>query len=214
MGISSFLALLSSAKKYIISIQNDINHNFEVVMDFITDFFSGKDLKFIISQLIGFIAAALLLFSFQQRTHKKIVAMQFCSGILFALQYFLLGAYEGMVGNAVGFVRSITYCFRGKSKFVDSIACPIIFAVLAGIGGAVTYQSPASLLPMAAMIISSFVMWNPRTQQLRALTLPTSLMWLIYNIICGSVSGIVTEVLNELSIIIGLFRFREKKTDK
>lgn len=181
-------------------------------MDFIRSFFEGKDTTFIISQVIGFIAAALLLFSYQQRTHRRIVAMQFCSGLLFALQYFLLGAYEGMVGNIVGFSRSVAFCFRGKSKFVDSIACPIVFAVLAGIGGAITYESPVSLLPMTAMIISSFVMWNPKTQELRALTIPTSLMWLIYNIICGSYSGTATEILCLISIFIGLFRFRNKKT--
>ncbi len=180
-------------------------------MDFITGFFEGKDTTFIISQVIGFFAAALLLFSFQQRTHRRIVLMQFCSGLLFALQYLLLGAYEGMVGNIVGFSRSVAFCFRGKSKFVDSIACPIVFAVLAGIGGAITYETPISLLPMAAMIISSFVMWNPKTQELRALTIPTSLMWLIYNIICGSYSGTATEILCLLSIFIGLFRFRNKK---
>lgn len=180
-------------------------------MDFITSFFTNNDTTFIISQIIGFIAAALLLFSFQQRTHRRIVAMQFCSGLLFALQYFMLGAYEGMVGNIIGFTRSIVYCFRGKSKFADSIFCPVVFAILAGLGGLITYTSPVSLLPMAAMMISSFVMWNPKTQELRALTLPTSLMWLIYNIICNSYSGTLTEILSEISIIIGLIRFRNKK---
>lgn len=181
-------------------------------MDIIENYFADKDATFIVSQIIGFIAAALLLLSFQQKTHRRILAMQFCSGILFATQYCLLGAYEGMVGNIVGFVRSIAYCFRGKSKIVDHIACPIIFALLAGAGGLLTYTGPASLLPMAAMMISSFVCWNPRTQQLRALTMPTSAMWLIYNVICGSVSGTVTEILNLASIVIGLFRFRNKKS--
>lgn len=183
-------------------------------MEFITSFFEGKDLKFIISQTIGLIAAVLLLFSFQQRTHKRIVLMQFCSGLLFALQYFLLGAYEGMVGNIIGFTRSIAYCFRGKSRFTDSIFCPILFSILAGLGGLLTYTSLASLLPMAAMMISSFVMWSPKTQQLRALTVPTSLMWLVYNVICNSWSGTVTEICNLISIAIGLFRFRKKKDGK
>lgn len=179
-------------------------------MDFLTNYFSGKDTKFIISQLIGFVAAALLLLSFQQRTHRRIVVMQACSGFLFAVQYFLLGAYEGMIGNVVGFTRSIAYSFRGKSKAVDHIACPVVFAILAGLGGLATYTNPASLLPMAAMMISSFAIWSPKTQQLRALTMPTSAMWLVYNVICSSYSGIVTEVLNLISIVIGLIRFRKK----
>ncbi|MBE6820198.1 MAG: YgjV family protein [Ruminococcaceae bacterium] len=179
-------------------------------MDFLTNYFSGKDTTFIVSQLIGFVAAALLLLSFQQRTHKRIVVMQACSGFLFAVQYFMLGAYEGMIGNVVGFTRSIAYSFRGRSKTVDHIACPVVFAILACLGGLATYTSPASLLPMAAMMISSFVIWSPKTQQLRALTMPTSAMWLVYNVICSSYSGIVTEVLNLISIIIGLIRFRKK----
>ena len=180
-------------------------------MDFIKNYFCENDVTFIISQLIGAVAATLLLLSFQQRTHKRIVVMQIFSGLLFSVQYLMIGAYEGMVGNIVGLTRGIAYSFRNKSKLVDSFACPVIFAILAGLGGLVTYSSPVSLLPMSAMMISSFVLWNPKTQQLRALTLPTSLMWLIYNIICHSYSGIITEVLSEISIIIGLIRFRTKK---
>lgn len=180
-------------------------------MAFITKFFSGSDAVFIVSQCIGTIAAALLLLSFQQRTHRRIVVMQAFSGFLFAVQYLMLGAFEGMAGNIVGLIRAIIYSFRGKSKFIDSLACPVIFACLAIICGAITYSSPASLLPMLAMAISSFVMWSPKTQKLRALTLPTSLMWLIYNILCRSYSGTATEICCEISIIIGLIRFRDKK---
>ncbi len=179
-------------------------------MDFIKEYFAGKDTVFIISQIIGLLAAAILLFSFQQRTHKRIVAMQACSGMLFAIQYLMIGAFEGMAGNIIGMIRSVIFLFRGKSKFVDSLACPIVFAALAAISGIITYSSFSSLLPMAAMMISSFVMWNPKTQQLRALTVPTSLMWLIYNIINSSYSGTATEIFNLLSIAIGLFRFRKK----
>lgn len=181
-------------------------------MEFIKNYFADKDITFIISQFIGFVAAAILLLSFQQKTHKRIVAMQACSGLLFAVQYLMIGAYAGMAGNLVGVIRSLVYMQRGKSKFADSIACPIVFAVIAAISGILTYEKPISLLPMAAMIISSFVMWSPKTQKLRALTMPTSAMWLIYNVLEKSYSGTVTEIFNLLSIIIALIRFRKKKT--
>lgn len=180
-------------------------------MDYLKNIYEEKGIIYIISQIIGFVAAALLLLSYQQPTHKRIVTVQACAGFLFAIQYLLLGEYAGAVGNVVSFIRCITYYFRGRSKFADSIACPIIFSLLAGAGGILTYTGQISLLPMAAMMISSFVIWSPKTQKLRALTMPTSIMWLIYNISCGSISGTITEILSELSIIIGLFRFRKKK---
>lgn len=179
-----------------------------------TDFFENKDTMFIISQLISAIATLLLLFSFQQKTHKKIVLMQAASGVLFGIQYMLLGAYEGMICNYIGAVRSIAYSFRGKSKIVDSIFCPIVFAIVFVISGIITYKNIFSLLPIVAMFIASFVLWSPKTQQLRALTMPTSAMWLVYNAVSHSYVAVLTEVLNLISIIIALIRFRSTKEVK
>ena len=83
-------------------------------MDFLSEFVAKNSPKIIVSQLIGFVASGLLLFSFQQRTHKRIVAMQAFSGFLFAVQYYMLGAYEGMAGNIVGMTRAVAYYFRGR----------------------------------------------------------------------------------------------------
>lgn len=183
-------------------------------MEKIGSFFLGKGTVYLISQIIGIIAAVLLLFSFQQRTHKRIVVMQACAGLLFGIQYLMLGAYEGMACNFIGMFRSFTYSFRNKSKIVDSVLCPTFFAIAFGISAIITYKNLFSFLPLVAMVISSFVLWIPQTQKLRALTLPTSAMWLVYNIACGSVVATATEIFCEVSIIIGLIRFREKKAKK
>lgn len=178
------------------------------------NFFENTDTQFIISQIISAIATLLLLLSFQQKTHKRIVLMQAVSGLLFGIQYMMLGAYEGMICNYIGAVRSVVYSFRNKSKIVDSIFCPIVFAIIFVISGIVTYQNIFSLLPIVAMFIASFVLWSPKTQQLRALTMPTSAMWLIYNAVSHSYVAVLTEVLNLISITIGLIRFRNKKDVK
>lgn len=180
----------------------------------IMNFFENTDTQFIISQIISAIATLLLLLSFQQKTHKRIVLMQAVSGLLFGIQYMMLGAYEGMICNYIGAVRSVVYSFRNKSKIVDSIFCPIVFAIIFVISGIVTYQNIFSLLPIVAMFIASFVLWSPKTQQLRALTMPTSAMWLIYNAVSHSYVAVLTEVLNLISITIGLIRFRNKKDVK
>lgn len=177
----------------------------------LTEIISQKGAAFVASQVISVIAAAALLLSFQQRTHRKIVAMQAFSGLLFATQYFLLGAYEGMICNVIGMLRATTYYFRGKSKFIDSVFCPLLFAAAFVVSGIVTYKNPYSLLPTGAMVIASFVMWSPKTQKLRALTLPSSFMWLVYNAACSSYVACLTEMLCEVSIVIGLIRFRKKK---
>lgn len=162
---------------------------------------------FVVSQVFSIIATVLLLLSYQQKTHKRIVMMQAVSGLLFGTQYLMIGAFEGMMCNYIGMVRAITYSFRNKSKAVDSVICPAFFAIAFIISGIFTYESPLSLLPSVAMVFSSFVMWIPKTQELRALSLPTCAMWLIYNIKANALVAIFTEVFNILSIFIALLRF-------
>lgn len=168
---------------------------------------------YLISQIISIIATFFLLISYQQRTHKRIVCMQAIAGLLFGTQYLMIGQYAGMICNYLGMVRGICYSFRTKSKIIDSPVFPCVFAVLFAASIVFTYESPVSLLPTVAMMISSFVLWNIKAQQLRALTLPTSIMWLIYNASCGAVVAVGTELLSEVSIFIGLFRFRKKKSE-
>ncbi len=162
---------------------------------------------YLFSQFLSIVATVLLLLSYQQKTHRRIVIMQAFSGLLFGTQYLMIGAYEGMMCNYIGMIRSISYSFRGKNKFADSVICPAIFASAFIVSGFFTYESPLSLLPTVAMVISSFVMWIPKTQELRVLSLPTCAMWLIYNIYSNAAIAVLTEVFNIVSIVIALIRF-------
>ncbi len=182
-------------------------------MNAIKNLIAENGIVYLISQIISIIATFFLLLSYQQRTHRRIVCMQAIAGLLFGTQYLMIGEYAGMICNYLGMVRGVCYSFRKKSKIVDSPIMPCIFAVLFAASTVFTYESPVSLLPTVAMIISSFVLWNIKAQQLRALTLPTSVMWLIYNASCGAVVAVGTELLSEVSIFIGLFRFRKKKEE-
>lgn len=180
-------------------------------MDKINSIIAEKGIVYLISQIISAVATLFLLFSFQRKNHRSILLMQAVSGMLFGIQYMMIGAPSGAICNFVGMARSFTYSFRTRSKIVDHIACPIFFSIAFACCGIFTVNSLFSILPICAMIISSFVTWNPKTQQLRALTLPTSVMWLIYNASCGSLVAVITELSSEVSIIIGLIRFRKRK---
>ena len=180
-------------------------------MERINTLISEKGVIYLISQIVSIIATLFLLFSYQMKKHRSIVLMHSMASLLFGLQYLMIGLYGGALCNFVGMIRSYTYSYRTKSKFVDNIMCPIIFSIAFAAVGYFTFETMLSLLPICAMIISSFVTWNPKTQQLRALTLPTSAMWLVYNFVGGSVVAVGAEIMSEISIIIGLIRFRKRK---
>ena len=167
-----------------------------------------------IGQIIGFVAMGIIVFSYQQKSHKRILTFQMVSGLLFTLHYLFLGAYTGCISNLIGAGRSAVYAGRGKSAFTSFKLWPVIFSVVFTVSGILTWDNIFSVFPMIAMISSSVVLWIDSPKINRAFSIPTSACWLIYNIANLSYAGIATEIFVLSSIIIGMIRLDRKKTDK
>lgn len=166
-----------------------------------------------IGQIIGFIAMAIIVISYQQKSHKNILSFQMVSGLLFTVHYILLGAYTGAIMNLLGAFRSLVYANRGK-KWASAIIWPIIFSIGFLISGILTWKDIYSIFPMIAMLMSSVVLWIEKPKINRAFSIPTSTCWLIYNIKEMSIPGIVTEIFVLSSIIIGIVRLDIKRKEK
>ncbi len=163
-----------------------------------------------IGQVVGFIAMAIIVISYQQKTHKNILVFQMVSGLLFTAHYILIGAYTGAIMNLVGAFRSLVYSNRNK-KWASSIIWPILFSIGFLISGILTWENAFSVLPLIAMLMSSVVLWIEKPKINRIFSLPTSTCWLIYNIKTDSLAGIATEVFILTSIVIGIIRLDIKK---
>lgn len=153
---------------------------------------------------------AIIVVSYQQKTHKNILIFQMASGLLFTVHYILLGAYTGAIMNLLGSFRSLVYANRSK-KWASSVIWPILFSIAFLISGILTWDNVFSIFPLIAMLMSSVVLWIEQPKINRMLSLPTSTCWLIYNIKTVSIAGIVTEIFVLTSIIIGIFRLDIKK---
>lgn len=155
----------------------------------------------------------IIVISYQQKSHKNILAFQMVSGLLFTVHYLLLGAYTGAIMNLLGALRSLVYSNRGK-KWSSSIAWPIGFSIAFLISGILTWDNVFSVFPLIAMLMSSIVLWIEQPKINRILSLPTSGCWLIYNIKTLSYPGIITEIFVLSSIVIGIIRLDIKRNNK
>ncbi len=164
-----------------------------------------------IGQIIGFVAMGIIVFSYQQKSHKNILTFQMVSGLLFTIHYFLIGAYTGCISNLIGAGRSAIYANRGKNAFTSFKLWPVIFSVVFIASGIPTWLNLFSAFPMIAMVVSSVVLWIDSPKINRALSIPTSACWLIYNIATLSYAGIATEIFVLSSIIIGMIRLDRKQ---
>lgn len=164
----------------------------------------------VLTQIIGIAAMIFSLFSFQMNRHKHIMIMQILATSLFGLQYFLLGAYTGMAVDAVAVVRGIVFYNKDK-KWASSNIWIAVFIIMFIVSGIFTWQGPSSLLMTGAMILNTFSFSFTKPKLVRSTILISSPLVLIYNIITGSIGGIINEICVELSSVVGLLRYDVKR---
>ncbi|MBR5236903.1 MAG: YgjV family protein [Clostridia bacterium] len=163
-----------------------------------------------IAQILGIFGFILSVLTYQQNTHKRIVAVQLAAGICFTTHFYLIEAYTGALLNAIGVLRSLVYLFKDK-KWAASNLWIVFFSLLCTGACIYTWSGVLSLLPAIAMIFTSVAFGVNNPKLTRQLSFPSSPLWLIYNLINRSYGGVLTEVFNIVSILVGMLRFDRKK---
>lgn len=166
----------------------------------------------ILIRIVGMAGFLLMITSFQMNTRRGILGFQVASSFCFLVQFLLLGATTGAILNIISATRCITYIFKGKNKLLSGPFLPSLMITACLLTAYFTYDGPVSLLPCAAMILTSISMWQSEPKMVRLIGIPGNPMWLIYNIFCHSWEGVLTESFCIASIIIGMIRFDFKKT--
>lgn len=164
----------------------------------------------LIGQIVGFVAVALGFVSFQMRTQKQLLVVQFVTTLTFCLHYYLIGATSGLVLNLLGAVRNLAYYYREKPLFSGK-KCPIFFALLMGVAGVLTWQGAYSLFVVAGLVINTICLSFAQPQKIRASILVTSPLVLVYDVFVSSFGGVIYESVVIVSSIIGLLRFRKQQ---
>ena len=152
--------------------------------------------------IIGLIA---MIISYLQTKRKNILLGKLAADISKVLHYICLGAFSGMVPNAVGILRESVYLNREKHSWADSPLWPAVFITLNVVIGSFTYKTPVDILPIAASAFATLSFWFKSPILTKAVSLPATSAFLIYDIIVGSAS-LLTEIFTLAAIITGLSR--------
>lgn len=165
----------------------------------------------IIGQIVGIIAMLTMCISYQFKKSPQIFLTQLIASFLFSVHFLLIGAYTGLILNAVELLRGYLL-YREDKKWTGSYPVIIIITALMGLGGILTWEGWYSLFPTLAMVAGTPLLWTRKEKVIRFTGLfLISPFWLIYNIRVLSIAGIINESLNIGSIIISLIRYRGKK---
>lgn len=149
---------------------------------------------------------------FQFKKHKHIVLCKMLSTFCFATQYFLLGAYTGAWMDLISSFRNFLFYWFVKKKF-STLPVIIVFSIFLIIITATTWSGWFSLLPLIAKLLSTVSYGMKKERLLRLITLPSCILWVIYNCIVGSYEAALGDALTFVSIMVAIYKFDIRKED-
>ena len=145
---------------------------------------------------------------------RKSWAMAYC-GMAAALSValMLLGAVTGGVSYIINTFRS--FCLGSRWKFAKSRTMCAAICLMQVLALALTWAGWISLLPVAANIAATIAGYTRNGRTIRVVgMLVNSPMWMVYNLICGSMAGVLDEAVTEVSMLVSIMRFGWKNLDK
>ena len=172
-----------------------------------------EQIIYIIGQILGIVAIAMGFISYQTRTQKGLLLMQFATCAVFCLHYLMIGAFTATAMNSIGVVRNAVYYFREKKGSTNKLL-PIIFAVIMAIVGIITWEAWYSVFVFAGLIINTLCLAFRDPQNVRRSILVSSPLVIAYDVFVLSIGGVVYESVVIVSSIIGIVRHSESRLQK
>ena len=169
--------------------------------------------KDIIIQAIGILGLLINILAFQLKKHNHIVYGKMTSELIFSVQYIFLGAWTAAVLDFISVIRNLIFCKLVK-KNLSTTPVIIVFGIFVIVTGVVTFDGFGSLLPIAAKLLTTVSYGMKNEKLLRLITLPSCIMWTIYNFAVGSVGGAVADMLTLGSLLIAMYKYDYRKQEK
>lgn len=159
-------------------------------------------------RILGIIALILCVIPFQFKKHKHIVLCKMASELMFAVQYFLMGphAYTGACLDLISGGRNFLF-YKLVEKKKSTLPVIILFSAFMMVLGGITWAGWLSLLPVCAKVLSTVSYGMKNEKLLRFITLPSCILWIIYNITVGGWEAMISDALSLISIVIAIWKF-------
>lgn len=165
----------------------------------------------LIAQGFGLLGMAFAFWSFQKKENNAFFILQALCGVMFAINYGMIGAVSGLLFNLAGVLRG--FLFRKSDRvtwkliavetaFLLCITVSLVFYTRGAL------QIVLSLLTYSALAAGTYVMWTGSGKNIRYIQLfYVSPAWLVYNIFNFTLGGILCESFNMISAIVSFIRY-------
>ena len=169
-------------------------------------------MKIIIPQIIGLLAVATFLISYQQKKRGSIILFNVISRCLYILQYVLLGAFAGAALDILGAISSVI-AGKKNSGFIKKHTVLVLISLNAciiavGTAIAIINQSWIDLFSIVGVLLHTSAFWISSEKIIRRVSLLGSPFWFIYNFLSKAYGSALGDILTMCSIIVAMIRYR------
>lgn len=141
------------------------------------------------AQLFGYVAFVLGVGSFLQKNDRRFKLFMFSECIAYVIHFWLLGNPTAVASSAISAIRSALSLYT-RSVWVA------IAVVVVNIGLGITLvQHWWNWFPLVASCVGTLALFLLHGIQMRVLMLLGTLLWVINNIISGSIGGTALELV-------------------
>ena len=161
----------------------------------------------LIGHILGFISVGLFFYSYQRTKKSKIMIIQTVATALSCVQYLLIGAFSGFALNIVCIIRNFIFFYRDRNRSTK-LTSPVLLALCLAVVSIFSWEGIHSLLITLGLVVNTVCMGIFNAKTFRKTILISSSLILIYNIFASSYSGILSESMSLISVIIGIVRYR------
>lgn len=141
------------------------------------------------AQLVGYVALVLGVSAFLQKSDTKLKVLITGESIAYVVHFFLLGNFTASGSAMISCVRNLTSL---KSRSPWWVA---VFVVINLVLGFLLAKHLVGWLPVVASCLATGAMFLLQGIFMRLVLLICTLLWLINNILSGSIGGTVLETL-------------------
>ena len=169
-----------------------------------------ENIPYLIGQALGIVAVILGFVSFQRKTAAGIILTQMSAALVFALHYTLLSAPTAIALNLL-FAVNCVYCyFRDRRGSKEKIGTYVLIVLVIAIG-IVTWEGWYTGSLVVGLVFNTVSIALNDPQKTRKMMLVKTPLCFLYNLMVGSVGGMVYETVVLISSVIGIVRYGRKK---
>ena len=167
-------------------------------------------LSFWLIQLIGLAGSILAITALHSGSRSKLLSLQALCCILWVIHYAWLGAWTGVLINAVGLGRAAVCAYNDRPWAKSRLWLALFLACYAA-APLLTWNGPHCLLLGGAMMLTTVALWVRDLSLTRLLYLLNSPLVLVYNLIARSYSSALIEIVAFLSFAFAIWRYDIRK---